>query len=331
MPLPTDSSHLSDQARTEMIEEYGGGVESQFAKKSMMRRFYKVKPVRGTDTLIERRVGRTSLQALTPGVRPDATPTNFGRVGVTVDTVVLARDNRSMLNEFQTDFNARMELAKDHGKEMAKYFDQSFLIQGIKSALLPAPAGLNGAFGAGKVAKLGAAGNELDPDLLYAEIVKILVAMQEEDIDSEECAIFVRPKQYEVLLNNDKLINDDYSAAGGDFAAGEVKGIMKSPVISTARLPNAAITGHLLSNADNGNAYDVSAAEATAVACVLHPKSLLAGETIPMTSDVFFSREEKQWFIDSFAAYGISNKRPDVCGAVFTNAGATNASIVANV
>ena len=79
MSLPTDSAHLSDQARSEMIEEYGGVVEGQFAKKSMMRQFVPVKPVRGTDTLINRRVGRTTLKSLTPGVRPDATPTNFGR------------------------------------------------------------------------------------------------------------------------------------------------------------------------------------------------------------------------------------------------------------
>ena len=69
-------------------------------------------------------------------------------------------------------------------------------------------------------------------------------------------------------------------------------------------------------------ADDVSADEAQVQAIVMHPKSLLAGETIPLTSDVFFSREEKQWFIDSFAAYGVGNNRPDVCGAVFA-AGAT--------
>lgn len=325
--LPTDSSHLSDQARDEMIEEYGGEVESQFNKKSIMRRFVKVKPIRGTDTLINRRVGRTTLQALTPGVRPDAHQTNFGRTGVTVDTVILARDNRSMLNEFQTDFDARMELGQDHGKELGKFFDEAFHIQAIKGALTAAPTGLNGAIGAGKIAKLATANDELDPDKLYEQIVKILVQMQEEDIDTEECAIFVRPKSYEVLLNNDKLVNDDYSAAG-DFAQGEFKGILKSPVISTARIPQAAITGHKLSNANNSNAYDLSADEAQAVATVMHPKSLLAGETIPMTSDVYFNREEKQWFIDSFQAFGVANNRPDVCGAVF-KAGA--AGITSNV
>ena len=315
MPLPTDSTHLSDQSRDEMIEEYGGEVESQFAKKSIMRNFVKVRPVRGTDTLINRRVGRTSLQALTPGVRPDATPTNFGRTAVTVDTVVIARDNRSMLNEFQTDFNARMELGEDHGKEMAKFFDTAFLIQGIKSAYLTAPANLNGAIGAGKVSNLTAAGDENDPDKLYKAIAGILTRMEEEDIDTTECAIFVRPTQYDVLLDNDKLVNGDYSSAG-DFADGKFKGIKGSPVVSTARLPNAAVVGHLLSNLNNSSAYDLSAAQANCRALIMHPKSLLAGETIGLQSDVFYSREEKQWFIDSFCAFGVANNRPDVCGVV---------------
>ena len=61
----------------------------------------------------------------------------------------------------------------------------------------------------------------------------------------------------------------------------------------------------------------MSATEANAVAVFLHPKSLMAGETIPLTSDIWFNREEKQWFIDSFLAFGVTVNRPDCCGAVF--------------
>ena len=92
-----------------------------------------------------------------------------------------------------------------------------------------------------------------------------------------------------------------------------IKGVR---VISTARIPKAAITGHRLSNAANGNAYDVSATEAKTVAVIMHPKSLLAGETIPLQSDIWFSKEEKQWFIDSFMAFAVTVNRPDVCGRV---------------
>ena len=316
--IPTDGTHLSDLSVDEMIEEFGGTVDGQFAKKSMMRRFTNVKPVRGTDTLINRRIGRTEIAALTAGVRPAASKTNFGRTSVTVDTVLLARDNRSMLNEFQTDFNARKELAADHGKELGKKFDQTMLIAGLKGAYAAAPAtpDYNGAFGAGHNDVLTLAGDELDPDLLYTGIETVIVSMQEDDIDTDECVVFVRPTQHAVLLNNDKLIDRDFSMDNGDYANGTVKTVMGAMLMPTNRLPNAAITGHELSNSTNGSFYDVSATEALTRALVMHPDALLAGETIPLASDIYFDKIERQWFIDSYMSYAANYRRADACGAV---------------
>lgn len=316
MPIPSDSSHLSDVDTSLMLDEYGGEVESQFAKSSIMREYAKVKPVRGTDTVVNNRVGRTQLQALVPGVRPDATATAFGRVALTVDTVILARDNRSMLNEFQTHFDARMELAQDHGKEIGKFFDEAFIIQAIKGSHQSAPSGLNSAIGAGKAVELLAGGDELDADKVASAIQDILVDMEEEDIETAELVCLVRPATYKVLKDNDKLMSRDFAAGNGDYAKGIIYEIDGVRIIKTARIPTAAITGHKLSNANNSNAYDLTAAQADAIAVIMHPKSLLAGETIPLTSDIWFNREEKQWFIDSFLAFGVTVNRPDVCGTV---------------
>lgn len=316
MALPADSSHLSDLDISLMIEEYGGEVESQFAKSSVMREFVKIRPVRNTDTIVNNRVGKTTLQKIVSGVRPDAAKTNFGRVALVVDTVVLARDNRSMLNEFQTHFDARRELAVDHGKQLGKFFDEAFLIQTIKGAGMAAPADLNNAIGAGKSIELTAVGDELDPDKLYVGIKNILVKMEEEDIDLNEVVVFVRPTEFATLLDHDKLISRDFAAGNGDFAKGMIYEVYGARIVKTNRIPKAAITGHFLSNVRNSNAYDVSAAEAKSVAVIMHPKSLLAGETIPLQSDVWFNREEKQWFIDSFLSFGVTVNRPDVCGRV---------------
>jgi hypothetical protein len=314
--IPTDSTHLSDQAVADMIEQYGGVVDSQFNKKSMMRNFVDVKPVKGTDTIMNRRVGRTNLTTLTAGVRPAASKTSFGSTSLTIDTVVMARDNRSLLNEFQIDFNARKELGMDHGKELGKLFDESLLIAGIKGAAASAPAGLNGAFGAGTTAQLGSAGDELDPTAFYTALEAGVVAMQTKDMDTEECVWFVTPTQYAVLLNNDKLVNQDYSTDNGDFANGKFKTVMGVPIVATNRLPTAAITGHALSTTANGDFYDVTAAEARTEALLLHPSALMVGETIPLTSDVYFSKIERQWFIDSLMAYGANFNRPDGAYAV---------------
>lgn len=319
---PVDGTHLSDLNRAEMIEQYGGKVDSQFAKKSIMRRFVDMQMVRGTDTLINRRIGKPDIQAINPGVRTPATKNSFGRTSVVVDTTLLVRENRALLNEFQTDFNARKKMGIEHGKEMAKYFDNAMLIAGLKGALAAEPTdqdggNYNGAFNAGNNVTLSAAGDEDDPTALYTACAKVVTDMQKNDMDTDECVLLVNPDQYDVLLNNDKLIDRDFSMDNGDFADGTWKSLKGVPVIMTNRMPQTAVTGHLLSNASNGNAYDISATEARVVAQILHPESILAGETIPLQSDVFYDDVEKVWFIDTFAAYGAAFNLPEASGAVF--------------
>lgn len=311
----------------DMIDQYGGSVDSQFAKSSIMREFFSVNLITGTNTLVNSRVGRTALKALVPGVRPDAAKTNFGTVSVTVDTVVLARDEQFVLNAFQSHVNVRMELGVDHGKEIAKLFDEAFLIQGIKGAGYSASSGLqtgtaaptangatsyNGAFGAGKAYKLAVAGDELDAADMYAAFEAIVGEMEDEDIDIEDLVIFVRPKQYQALIKNDFLIDTDFSGGNGDRAKQIMKFMLGIRVIKTNRIPSSVNAAHLL-----GSGYNVSANEAKCVGLVMHPKSLLVGETIPLQSKVWFNDEEKMWFIDSWIAFGVAVNRSDVCGAVY--------------
>lgn len=322
MPLPTNSNHLSDQTNDEMIEEYAGAVDSQFAKSSIMRGFVNIEGLSGTDTKIKRRVGRTVIKKVVAGVRPDASPTNFGRTSVTVDSISLARDNRDLLNEFQTDFNARAELGKDHGKELGKLFDQAHLIAGIKGAAVtavPTAAGgtsYNGAFGAGSTSTLAASGDDLDPTKFYEAIAAQVTQMEEQEIDIEECVCFVRPTYADVLLNNDKLLSRDFSSDNGDFANGTFKTLKGVPIVTTTRLPNAAIPNHVMSDAKNSNFYNVTAAEARTRALIIHPKAIMAAETIPLTSKVYYDNKELQWFIDSYLAFGVNYDRPDCAAAV---------------
>ncbi|QIG73143.1 major capsid protein [Rhizobium phage RHph_N37] len=313
--------NLSDVDKALFIEQYGGAVESQFAKDSIMRQYVSIRPVHGTSTITNNRVGKTSLKKLVPGVRPPADQTPFGKVSLTVDTVVIARDTRSMLNDFQIHFDARSELGKDHGKQISKFFDEAFIIMGIKGALMAAPdfgaGAAKNSIGAGKSITLTTAGDEADPDILAQAITDILVQMEEEEIPVEESLVFVRPTEFNTLLNNNKLMSSEFSSGNGDYAKRKIEVIADTRIVKSARIPREANDDHFLSNPDNGNAYNVSDTEAKAVAVIIHPKSFLAGETIPLTSDIFFSREEKVWYIDSWLSFGVTVNRPDVCGAVF--------------
>lgn len=312
---------LSDLPTPLMIEQYGGAVDSQFAKASIMRQYADIKSITGTDTIVNNRVGKTTLKKLIPGVRPPSETTPFGRVSLTVDTVIIARDTQSLLNSFQTHFSVRDELGKDHGKQLGKFFDQAFIIMGIKGSLAPAPDFGAGAeknsIGAGKNITLTNPGDEEDPDILAAAITDIITQMKEEEIDVEELVVFVRPTKFQTLLNNNKLLSRDFSAGNGDYAKGMIYEINGARIVETARIPETEIVGHDLSNPANGNAYDIVGTQANAVAVILHPKSFLAGETIPLQSDVYFDKIEKTWFIDSWFSFAVTINRPDCTGAVF--------------
>ena len=303
------------------IEEYGGEVDSQFVKSSIMRSYVTIKPVRGTDTITNDRVGKTTLQAVTPGIRPEAHAPEFDNISVKVDTIVMARSNMHLLHDFQAHYDVRAELGKDHGKEIGKFFDESFIIQGIKSALVTlgtaagdktAPPG----FQSGTQVTLGAAGDELDPDKLQRAIEDVCQGIEEKDVDIEGAIIMVAPAQYYTLLRNDKLINGDYSSGNGNYASGMIMKSNGIRIVTTNRIPKTDVTGHFLSNAGNDNAYDVSGKEADCVVLLLMPKALLAGETIPLTSKVYYSDIELQWFVDSYLSYGVTPNRSEHAGIV---------------
>jgi len=303
------------------IEQYGGAVESQFVKSSIMREYFTLKRIVGTDTVTNDRIGKTSLQAVVPGTRPTSSAPTFDNISVKVDTVVLARSNVALLHDFQSHFNVRAEVGTDHGKEIGKFFDEAFLIQGIKAAMItvgtaagetPAPDG----FQSGTEITLTTAGDELDPDKLQRGIEDACASIEKKDVDLEGAVMFVHVDQYYTLLRNDKLISGDYSTGNGDYAQGMVLRSNGVRIVKTNRIPTAAASNHYLSNAGNNNAYDVSAAEAKAVAVILMPKALLAGETIPLTSDVYYDKPELQWFIDSYLAFGVTPNRPEVAAVV---------------
>ncbi len=299
-----------------MIEEYAGEVETQFVKKSMMRQFVPVKAVRGTDTITNDVMGATTLKAVGRGAkRVEPGKATFDKITLTVDTIILARNTVALLDQFQNRYDVRMELGEDHGKEIGKFFDEAFIIQGIKCSDLTA-VGDNGTAvgvtnGISNTVVLTSAGDESDPDKLQRGIEDVCQRIEEDDNDLDGGVILVRPAEYYTLLRNDRLINSQFSTANGDFAEGKVLKSCGLPIIKTNRIPTAAITDHKL-----GTAYNVSATEAKCKALVLLPKALLAGESIPLTSDVWYNKEELQWFIDSYLAFGVTANRHDMCGQV---------------
>ncbi len=306
------------------IEQYTGVVESTIERKSVIKPFVPVRTVKGTSMITNFAVGESTLQKVTVGTQLDGTTNDFAKRVLTVDTLIAARNAFPLLESFQTSYDARSEVGMEHGKKIAKFLDQAFIIQAIKAAQFTEST-YKGSGASGKPAghfggsqqTLALAGDALDPAKLYQAIADLFVKMETKDVDprTDDVIIAVKPAEFYTLLANEQLIDSTYVTAEGTSVKAMLLKAYGVPVISTNNSPaGTTVSGHLLSNSDNSNAYDGDFTKV--VACAFSPRALMAGETIPLTTDVFYDKLYKSWFVDAHLAFGVTPNRAEFSGII---------------
>lgn len=313
-----------DDKHALLIEEFTGMVEGTIQRRSVMQGMVPVRKVTGTATFTNHAVGESTLQKVTPGQKLDGIKSDFAKHSVTVDTVIAAREVFPLLDVFQTQMDVRREVATEQGKKIAKFWDQAFFIQAIKAALLTESAYSNGSSGkpaghfGGSQETLAAAGDLTDPAKLYAALARLFVKMENKDVDprNDDVMVVVKPEQYYTLIQAEQLVNTEYvTAAGNKINDAWVLKTYGVPVFASNNLPAGLnISGHLLSNSGNGNAYDGNFTKLGALA--FSARAIMAGETIPLTGDIFYDKLYKSWFVDSHLAFAVGPNRAEYAGVI---------------
>lgn len=321
--IPNQQNQTGDE-RALVIEEFTGMVEGTIERRSIMQGMIPVRTVRGTDTFTNRAVGESTLQKLVPGQQPDGTKSDFAKNSVTVDTTILAREIFSILEVFTTNIDVRKEVALEQGKKIAKFWDQTFFIQAIKAAQLAQSSFSNGSSGkpaghsGGSVETLANALDLQDPAKMYAALARLMVKFEKKDVDprNDDMMIIVPPEVYYTLVQAEQLVNTQYVTASGNKV--NDAWVLKTygvPVWASNNAPfGETISGHLLSNTANSNAYDGDFTKVGALA--FSPRAIMAGETIPLESDVFYDKLYKAWFVDSHLSYAVGPNRAEYAGVI---------------
>ena len=292
------------------IEEIKSEVQGTMDRISVCAPRISMNSLRGTSILGKHAVGKSGLTRLVAGqqVAPN-NKTKFGKMTVQVDVTLLAREQLPLLEELQTSYSARVEIGREQGKAHAKHLDQACIIQAIKAGLsttnryqLTGDTGHTG----GSQVTMSSATAHLDPALMYAGIVDLITAMRKKDVDPvvDGVVLFVDHDVFAGLSLNELLINSEYKTSEGtSIPTMRLKTHGVEVIPSNNFVGGQNITGHLLSTAANGNAFDGDFTKV--LACAFSPKAILAAETIALTTDVFFDKLDKNWNIDSWRSYGM--------------------------
>ncbi len=329
MALPTwTTTHPNQQNQTGdtnalIIEEFTGIVEHTIKRKQVLAPFIPMRTVRGTNTLTNYAVGETELGKVHAGAEPDKTPgPDISRNFLVVDTHVYARNPIALLEVFQSAIDIRREIAVEHGEKLSKFTDQSFFIQAIKAARATqssysgGTAGKPGGFGGGNVETLASEADAKDGTKLYKAISNLFARMEESDVQPgmDGMVLALRPDAFYAMLDAEQIVNGNYLSSDGTSISGMVFKAFGVPVVKSNNIPRTVITNHLLSNAQNGMAYDGDFRGVVGV--LLAPKALMAGETIPLQSDVFYDKLRKSWYVDSERAFGVAPNRNEYAGVI---------------
>jgi len=303
-----------------IIEEFGGMVEGTLQRRSVTTGMINVKQVKGTATVSNFAIGESDLQVIVPGTTPNGTGSQFSKNSVTVDRTILARATLPMLDVFQTSYDARKEIATEHGKKIAKFKDQAFLIMALKTAQLTVnPYGVLPGHAAGTVVTLALAADATDPAKLYSAFASLFAQMMEKDVDptADDVFVFVRPQTFFALQEAEQVINGNYVTSDGTNIKAHIYTAWGVPVIPTSNLPNwqeDAINRPKGVAVLMGADYEGDFRKVVAVA--FSTRAILAGSTIDLETKVFFDDVSKSWYVDAWLAFASASNRAEYAGVI---------------
>lgn len=346
MANPNRSGHVggldSGNINPLYIEEHFGMIEKRFLDESFFRKYLNMMPVRGTDTLTNPRMGFVPLQKLQRGIRAtDHSPT-YDNISIKVDTIVLARACEWTLEDFQSSYQTRSDIAEEQGKEIGKFFDEACVAQAVKAAQITvvrpdgtkdggwegtaitniersAPEGHRG----GTCIVFAGASDHEDPTIAAFAMKQMHTNIRKKEVGKDGLLWLTDWDFYETLSENLNLIDTDYNKGNGDYSMYDLYRVAGIDMHVNNRMPREVhvrnTNDHFLSNASNGWAYNNTANDVLCKAVLIHTKALLAGETIPLTTKVFWDDKDKQWYIDAWTAFAVTPNRAEVAGAIFEN------------
>ena len=341
----------NNEVDTLLIEKFNGVVHQQYLEGENLLSGFNVQEVVGTNMVSNKYIGDTTLQTLTPGQDPDATDTEFNKNALIVDTIVLGRNTVHSLHDLQNDFSLMEKLAKNQMGKLKTLEDQMVIQQLLDGGLTggvydPYANTITG--GTSRVRGHGVAIKvDLKSDLTQAndpyqlvsaiEIALMGLVIQRIPLQGLKCIVPVN--EFSLLVDYGFIAqsaggNNETSGTNFSGLKGTLKGynipVMGSTEFTQMKLnPHDGATNHLLSNANNGNRYNVTSAMRASHAVIYGTDALLAGRTISLQGDIFFDKKTKGNFIDSWFAEGCIPDRYDNIAVVGSNAVAANSAVLA--
>lgn len=197
--------------------------------------------------------GKAAAAYHTPGVQLLGTNLiKHAEREVYIDSVLIADTFISNIDEAMSHYDVRGEYAKQLGEALALKADKQLLQVAVLAARSSAT--VTGESGGTALTNASAA---TDGAVLSSLAFDASQTFDEKDVPEDDRMLVVKPAQYYLMVQTDKLLNRDYGGSNGVYADGDILkvaglGIVKSNNVPTTNIASAE-TGVNANNTYHGN------------------------------------------------------------------------------
>lgn len=186
-------------------------------------------------------MGRASAFYHTPGNEILGGVVKHNEKIITIDDLLISPVFIADIDEAKNHYDVRSHYSTETGRVLAQTWDKHVLQVGVLAART-VTGNIPGESPAGTVITEDVAGDFDDTEKLAAALTTAAQRMDEKNVPEQDRVAYLKPAAYWRLVNNDKLISKDYSANGGDRAAGFIPRVAGIEIVKTNNLPSTNVT-----------------------------------------------------------------------------------------
>jgi hypothetical protein len=287
------------------LKVFGGEVMTAFRAKTKTADKHRVRTIESGKTAQFPAMGIGTAAYHTPGTQLVGTTVNQAERTISIDGLLVADRFLANIDEAMNHFDVRGPLAEDVGNVLAQSWDKHVLQKFVLAAR--AAATVTGLPGGSSVT---AATAKTDANVLYNAIKSASQKLDENNIPEENRFAFLRPAEYNLLLDASKIVNRDYvEGSNGGVDTGRIAQVNGVAVVKTNNTPQSNITTDLATyNADFTNT----------VCPVIHTSAVGTVKLLDLAVESEYMIEYQGWLLVAKYAMGTDILRPEAAVEIKT-------------
>jgi hypothetical protein len=294
------------------LKVFSGEVLASFQRENKMLGMSTVRTISSGKSAQFPAIGRTTASYHTAGNEIVGSAINHAEKVINIDDVLLSSAFISSIDEAKNHYDVRSQYSKEMGSALAKKTDQHLLQLTVLGAR--ATTTVTGGDGGTVITDADANTNMAS---LIDSIFEGAQKLDEKDVPEDDRYCVLAPDIYYELVQNDKILNRDFSSLNGDFGKGkvlEVAGIkiikLNTAVTSFTNLSSASNTGQ--NNTYRGNF-------STTVASVFHKSAVGTVKLLDLAMESEYDIRRQGTLMIGKYAMGHGILRPESCVEIKTS------------